>query len=349
MNPTFKKDKEINGPTKRSFGIPKRSKKKKKKFEWISDVGTSTLVKKLPIQEDKTFYFFTGVPVETAEFLSADVIAGTMAAKKFVEFIEQNFRNLTTNMIEKEVRSMGELHGPVKWSETLSWRSTSFGAEHFYVSKSQVRSYNCPENRVLVAALDKITKSVPKQFRETRKEIEAIAVANKADLILNHHHLKSVPILSQDKLSFDKKRTRMARNASLYFSALEILEMSDFQQAEKLPATNDMLYFACDNQTKVIHRLVAELNKCLEDLEIQSKDLQVETKENYLQLGEIKFRGGNKNGYVLWNQTILTVHNHIGTSVEASDKKIVAIDHPDDLLRFVETTLRSSIRKQNYF
>lgn len=343
MTYVSKNDEEKHGPVKRSFGIPKRQKKKKKKFEWVSNTGTSYLTSRIPALEDKTFYLFTGVPKESAQFLSTDVIAGTIVAKTFIELIEKNFRNLTTNMLEKEVRSMGELHGPIKWSETLSWRSTSFGAEHFYVSKAQIRSYNCPENRILVAALDKIAKSVPKKIKDTREDLEAVRVARKADLILNHRHLKDVPILSPDKLSFDKKRTRMAKKSDIYSSALDILRVRDFQQKENLPEANEILYLTCDDRTKAIHRLVAELNSCLENFETQPKELKIKTEENNLRLGEIEFRGGKKQGYVMWNNTILEIYGHTqNTSIESTKNKIVSVNHPDDLHRFIEATLRSS-------
>lgn len=329
------------GPVRRSLGIPKRLKRKKESFDWSSDAGTTRLLLKLPDLAENTFHLFTGIPLNLTNPALIRGLASTLEAQHFVEHIEQNIRNLTTGLVEEEIRSAGELHGSIKWSETLSWRSTSLGADHFYVTKTQVRSYNCPENRVAVAALYEIAKSVPAVLKKLETTTPAVATANKAEQLLQQKPLKDVPVLPTSKITFDKKRTRLGRNAALYAPALKILDMDGFEQNETLPVGNDMVYLACDEQTKVTHRLVVELNNYLEDLEMHPVDLSIDVNGDSLTLGSIVFRGGSKDGYVIWNDTLITVHGSPSTrTIKRSKKKTVSISHPEDLFAFVAAATR---------
>ena len=56
-------------------------------------------------------------------------------------------------------RCIGELRGPVLWSETMSARASSFGDRDLFICATPSRAYDIDENRILVAALDTSSRS----------------------------------------------------------------------------------------------------------------------------------------------------------------------------------------------
>ena len=68
-------------------------------------------------------------------------------------------RSLATSLQAHNQRCVGELRGPVLWSETMSARASSFGDRDLFICATPARAYDIDENRVLVAALGLLRKA----------------------------------------------------------------------------------------------------------------------------------------------------------------------------------------------
>ena len=80
-------------------------------------------------------------------------IATSPEAEGLLDAMPTVVRSLATSLQTQTERCLGNLRGPVLWSETMSARASSFGDEGLFVCKTPSRAYDIDENRVLVASL----------------------------------------------------------------------------------------------------------------------------------------------------------------------------------------------------
>jgi hypothetical protein len=87
----------------------------------------------------------------------AQVVGSTMAsgpeAHELLATMHAAVRSLATSLRSHHQRCIGELRGPVLWSETMSARASSFGDPDLFVCATPTRAYDIDENQVLVHAL----------------------------------------------------------------------------------------------------------------------------------------------------------------------------------------------------
>jgi hypothetical protein len=101
----------------------------------------------------------TGLSPSAVARMVGLVLATCPEASRLLEEFPRTVRNLATSMRTQAERCVGELRGPVLWSETMSARGSSFGDEGLFVCAAPSRAYDIDENQVLVAALGRIEEA----------------------------------------------------------------------------------------------------------------------------------------------------------------------------------------------
>ena len=96
-------------------------------------------------------------PIATSQFVGS-ATARSPEAERLLATMPSTVRALATSMQTRNERCIGELRGPVLWSETMSARASSFGDEGLFVCATPSRAYDVDENEVLVAALHTIAR-----------------------------------------------------------------------------------------------------------------------------------------------------------------------------------------------
>lgn len=95
-------------------------------------------------------------PVATAQFIGS-AVARSPEAQLLLASMPATVRSLATSIRAQHERCVGELRGPVLWSETMSARASSFGDRDLFICATTRRAYDGDENQVLVAALKAVT------------------------------------------------------------------------------------------------------------------------------------------------------------------------------------------------
>ena len=83
----------------------------------------------------------------------------SVEAQSLIDTMHGTVRSLATSLQAQNQRCVGELRGPVLWSETMSARASSFGDRDLFICATPARAYDIDENRVLVAALHVLRKA----------------------------------------------------------------------------------------------------------------------------------------------------------------------------------------------
>lgn len=140
-----------------------------------------------------------GMPSQTARHLVSASVAGSDEAVSLLEAMPGMIRNLSISTVSVPERTVGEIRGPIMWSETLAARAASAGDPDVFVSATHARAYDTPENRVLASALALIAKggkNVDRLRRTGREEPALFARARHngdvAQRFLDHRALSGV-------------------------------------------------------------------------------------------------------------------------------------------------------------
>jgi hypothetical protein len=321
------------GPRRQNKGIPQRRQRKvRTPFNWTSDLPTRTLLQRRSGFNDNFVALFTGSPLPPSKPGKLLVVSQTDVARDFVDHVTANIRNLSTTLIADREITSGELRGPISWAETLSVRSTSFGLDYTHVCTIQKRTYDSPENRVIVAALNRIAESVPDLWRTQALAADdpAIATALDAAHLLKSKPLNQVKVQPVSKLTMAKKRARNTRKTGFYDLALAVLDLPPRESSSALAHADDILVL-CDPVTLARHTLVLEIENKLVSMGLEPNAELVVTGDA-LQLGNTNFKAG-VGGFVELSGTRIGV---AGFETEAD----VLIAHPDDLSHAIVSTLR---------
>lgn len=99
-----------------------------------------------------------GVPQRTARQVIGAAIAASDEATRLLAAMPQLVRNLSISTVSVPERCIGEIRGPILWSETLAARASSAGDPGVFVCSTVSRGHDTPENRLLVAALEAIVR-----------------------------------------------------------------------------------------------------------------------------------------------------------------------------------------------
>lgn len=159
------------------------------------------------------------------------VLATSPEAARLLEEFPHTVRNLATSMRTHAERCVGELRGPVLWSETMSARGSSFGDEGLFVCAAPSRAYDIDENQVLVAALERV--------REAARWAEGTGDEPSNDEVLRrarHHgaeaarfalHPSLIRVTRRRPTARAIRRTRAGKHHRAYEPALRMLARAD--------------------------------------------------------------------------------------------------------------------------
>lgn len=111
-----------------------------------------------PIDPHGAIEALAGVPRRTARQVVGAATAGSDEAVALLHDMPKLIRNLSISTISVPERCVGEIRGPILWSETLSARASSAGDPGVYVCSTVSRAHDTPENQLLVAALEAIVR-----------------------------------------------------------------------------------------------------------------------------------------------------------------------------------------------
>ncbi len=215
-----------------------------------------------PFDVVRTVSALAGLPAnEIAQMVGASV-ATSAEAESLLDAMPKTVRSLATSLQTQTERCLGNLRGPVLWSETMSARASSFGDEGLFVCKTPSRAYDIDENRVLVAALIAIRDSafVAEHNNERALDDPLLRAArrngNEANRFIEHPSLTRVTRERPNARAI--KRTRSGKHRKSYQPALDMLERMS------LPLDSSDVRALCDERTAAQHRVLVGLIERLE-------------------------------------------------------------------------------------
>src|SRR4051794_16314972 len=173
-----------------------------------------------PFDAARTVAALTGLPIhDVGRMVGAD-IATSPQAEALLAAMPSTMRSLATSLQTQTERCIGQLRGPVLWSETMSARASSFGDEGLFVCQTPSRAYDIDENRVLVAALASIREASQMAEHEDEHALEDPLVraarrnGNDAGRFIEHPSLSSVTREKPKPRAI--KRTRSGKHKRSY-------------------------------------------------------------------------------------------------------------------------------------
>lgn len=149
-------------------------------------------------------------------------------AQVLLEGMPGTVRSLATSLQAHNERCIGELRGPVMWSETMSARASSFGDRDLFICAAPSRAYDIDENRVLVAALTIVRDAGRDATDRVTGPLEdpvlrlARKVGSAAGRWLDHPSLSPIARVRPNPRAL--RRTRSGKHRTTYQPALDLLE-----------------------------------------------------------------------------------------------------------------------------
>jgi hypothetical protein len=208
-----------------------------------------------PIDTPVALGAVVGIPSRIARQVVGATVAGSAPASALLTAMPQLIRDLSISTASAPERHVGQIRGPVLWSETLAARSASAGDPSVFVCATVARAYDTPENRLLAASLAIILRGgrdVERLRRPGRQEPELFTTARRnadsAQRFLEHRTLTNV------------RRDRVARRAlarlhhdprrRAYRPVVDMLAHA----AEPFDAATVRVF--CDTRTVALHDLL---------------------------------------------------------------------------------------------
>lgn len=196
-----------------------------------------------------------GIPSRTARQLVSATVAGSPEASALLAAMPHLIRGLSISTISVPERSVGEVRGPILWSETLAARSAAAGDTGVFVCATPSRAYDTPENRILAAALTLVERGgrdVDRLHRRGRDEPPLFAVArHNGDLALRYLDHRALIGVRRDRVD----RRALARlghdtRRRAYRPVVDMLRLA----AEPLDVPTLRVF--CDPETTAEHDLL---------------------------------------------------------------------------------------------
>lgn len=97
----------------------------------------------------------TGLPVPLLEDAARVSFALSCEFEALLDGMQERTRRLPSVLEDRPERCVHSVRGPVMWSETITARANSFGEEDVFVCRSVRRSFDGPDNRLLVWLLER--------------------------------------------------------------------------------------------------------------------------------------------------------------------------------------------------
>jgi hypothetical protein len=213
-------------------------------------------------------------------------VANCAEAGALLDSTHKAMRSLATSMQTHAERCVGDVRGPILWSETMSARASSNGATDVFVCATPARAYDITANQVLVAALDAVrvagtqAASLSEQDYDDEELRRARAQGERARVHLQHPSLRSVTLKNPDARAIN--RTRAGKSRKTYQPALDMLA----RMGE--PISVDELLPYVDRRTKAQHDILMSFVDKLEGGGAQLPPFRAEA--GVLYAGPIQYR-----------------------------------------------------------
>ena len=215
-----------------------------------------------PFVLEQTVDALLGLSPDLARQLAGTLVTTSPEAEQLLEEMPGLLRSLRTSVSAHLELCRGELRGPVQWSETMSARASTFGADDVFVCAAAQRAYDIDENRILAAALRAIVDAAHDVESVSESEYDDGALrrarhnGRMARRYLDHRTLSQV---RADKISARAlRRTRVGKGTKRYLSAIAMYERA----AEPIGA-DDLIPF-CDRRTRLQHALLLRIIRDIE-------------------------------------------------------------------------------------
>jgi hypothetical protein len=199
----------------------------------------------------------TGLHATNARQIVGMRVASSREADALLDQMHEIVRSLSIATTSSPARCVGEVRGPILWSETMAARSASPGAGNVYICASPVKAYDTDENRVLRHALTRIRDAARNAdpTGHSHGEDETIRRARfngtRAIRALEHRTLASVGHAKPTGRALQKART--GTRARSYGPAVALIERSIE------PITAEEVASYCDDHTRRQHGLLLAL------------------------------------------------------------------------------------------
>jgi hypothetical protein len=216
-----------------------------------------------------------GLSPDVVEQLVGVLVATCDEAELLLDEMPKTLRRLKTSVGANNERCLGELRGPIQWSETLAAQASSLGNRDVYVCASTRRAYDIEENQVLVGALKAVARagtgvdSVSEDSYEDEGLRRARHNAKLARRYLDHRMLEAVRIEGRPSARAIK-RTRSGKTRASYRPALAMLDRVNE------PLSLDDLSPYCDRRTRVQHGVLLGIIEELESRGMRVPSLRAE-------------------------------------------------------------------------
>jgi hypothetical protein len=216
-----------------------------------------------PYDPERVNSALLGIPTRVSQQLVGSVLATSEEAEALLAAMPTIVRSMAIATTDRAERCVGEIRGPVLWSETMSARSSSAGDPGLFVCATTTKAYDTDENRVLKAALAVVHRAG--RFAEHGPDGHSDDVVKRArhngqhaGRLLEHQTLALVPVVRPTGRAL--RRTRAGSRRHTYRPALALLRRAgEPVQAEQLSP------FA-DERTRAQHDLLAATLQHVEDV-----------------------------------------------------------------------------------
>lgn len=215
-----------------------------------------------PFDPSGTLGAVTGLPVKETDRLVGLAVAACDEADRLLDAFPRTIRSLATSMHTHAERCVGEIRGPVLWSETISARAASFGNPDVFICSTPSRAYDVEENQVLVWALVRVHEAGEAAQADTTAAPDDTQVRRAwrngvdAGRFAEHPSLAHVTRRLPGPRALKKIRTGKKRKA--YEPALAVLD----RLAE--PVNADDARALCDDRTRAQLELLLQIVHALE-------------------------------------------------------------------------------------
>ena len=196
-----------------------------------------------------------------ARQLVSAVIATSDEAHALLAQMPQAIRSLAISTTVRAERCVGQVRGPILWSETAAAQSAAAGDMGILVCSLPQKEYDTPQNQVLVAALTAVYRAahaveggVPKLIPDETAH-EARVNGGRAKHYLDHRALSGISAKSPS--GRDLLRTRSGNRRRTYEGAVAMLARAA-RPLDGADADRQAAPFV-DDETSTEHRVIAGL------------------------------------------------------------------------------------------